>query len=102
MKLNANIVKNAWAIYRQKKEKGLVSKSNWRQILSDAYRQVFKYLKGCFNNLINFIKIDGTVTMRKVDLVSKYTQYNDYEKGRFFMWDIENKKVITLHPWQLI
>lgn len=101
MKFTKEIVATANRIYGGFKKAGQVSKDNWRHLKSEAYKRTFAYMKGIVRGVIEFTKLSGEYVCRKIDYVSKFTEYCDFDKGRFFAWDLEAKKIISFYPWQL-
>lgn len=101
MKFTSEIVKVSNSIYKGFKDAGRVSKENWRHLKSEAYKRCFAYVKGVIKGVIEFTKLSGEYVCRKIDYVSKFTKYPDFEKGRFFAWDLEANKIISFHSWQL-
>jgi hypothetical protein len=101
MKFTSEIVKTANKIYKGFKDAGQISKENWRHLKSEAYKRCFAYVKSVVSGVVEFTKLSGEYVCRKIDYVSKFTQYSDFDKGRFFAWDLEAKKIISFYPWQL-
>ena len=102
MKFNKEIVNIANGIYSDLKASGRVIKSNWRLMKSVSYKQAFQFAKSILKEAITFVKLSGEVVCRKIDYVSKFTDYKNFDKSRFFAWDLEANKIISFYPYQLI
>jgi hypothetical protein len=102
MKFTSEIINTANSIYNKFKMNGQVNTSNWKLMKSESYKQCFRYFKAIVKKAINFIKLSGEVVCRKIDYVSVFTDYPNFDKDRFFAWDLEASKVISFYPYQII
>ena len=70
---------------------------------SDAFKVVSKITKAVTAKVVSFMKLDGTLTTRKVVPASSVNKsYVDFLDGRFRLFDTEKKDFISFYPCQLI
>jgi hypothetical protein len=69
----------------------------------DAFKVVAKITKSVTAKVVTFMKLDGTLTTRKVVPASSVnSSYLDFVGGRFRLFDTEKKDFISFYPYQLI
>jgi hypothetical protein len=101
----ANLTKffdKAKQIYSAMKLAGTKGRNAW----NEAQHQASLYFKALRKGVVTFMKLDGTITTRKVEPIELHYEFKGSNSSTpsniVKLWDTVKNSIISFHTWQII